>query len=69
MKIKQAIALGLCLFSLTACNPIWTKGVTNTDKGKTESGSITTGRVDNSVYQAIIARRSISNWCNETWQV
>ncbi|RGW11942.1 CamS family sex pheromone protein [Enterococcus asini] len=54
MKIKQAIALGLCLFSLTACGNL-DKGVTNTDKGeKTESGSITTGRVDNSVYQAIM---------------
>lgn len=54
MRIKQIAALGVCLFSLGACGNL-DKGVTNTDPGeKTESGNITTGRIDNSVYQGIM---------------
>lgn len=54
MKTKKMLALGLCLLSLSACGNL-EMGISKVDEGeKTESGSITTGRVDNSVYQAIM---------------
>lgn len=54
MKTKQLVALSLCLLTLSACGNL-DMGISKTDDGeKTESGSITTGRVDDSVYQAIM---------------
>jgi protein involved in sex pheromone biosynthesis len=54
MKSKHFLIVALSLGFLTGCGNL-DKGITNINEGEeTASGSITTGRVDNSVYQAVM---------------
>ncbi|KAF1300124.1 CamS family sex pheromone protein [Enterococcus sp. JM9B] len=54
MKTKKILLLGATIFFLSACGNL-ENGISNVNEGeKTSGGSITTGRVDNSAYQALM---------------
>ena len=54
MKIKHFLIVAMSLSFLSGCGNL-NKGITNINEGEeTASGNITTGRVDNSVYQAVM---------------
>lgn len=54
MKTKKYLLLAGCLLALAGCGNL-DQGISNVNEGeKTSGGSITTGRVDSSVYQAIM---------------
>ena len=54
MKIKHLLIVAMSLSVLSGCGNL-NKGITNINEGEeTASGNITTGRVDNSVYQALM---------------